>query len=414
MTEQSNCDSGVPKSMIGTAETRWSVVWIAFGAGVVASMQIGKLPPSMLLVKAEFEAGFVAAGWIASMISTTGFILGLVSGSIVDHLGHRKVLIFGLCALALGSLLGALAPSIEFMLLARFIEGVGFASTTVAGGAMIARESSDQDRKWALGVWAAYMPVGFAGMMMITAALLDQIGWRAIWVANTAIATIWVSIVLAGTTKTNLVGRGNNIKTSLVHNIGVVLSQRGALLVAATYALYAAQHIGMMTWLPTLMQETYSAPALLAAAVTAAVLIFNGLGNYVAAWSMARDIPIWILLTVGCIVMALMEAAVFLSPIPDSLRILCILFFGIAGGLVPASALAAVPTLAPSPAFIGLVGGLMVMATNTGQLFGAPILAWARVFTGSWEGTAYVLIGMATVATLCALTSRTSESCKLT
>jgi len=181
MTEETNADSAGLGSTIGLTETRWSIVWLAFGAGVVASMQIGKLPPSMLLIQAEFEAGFITAGWIASMISTTGFVLGLVSGLIVDHVGHRTVLIFGLCSLALGSLVGALAPGVEFMLIARFVEGVGFASTTVAGGAMIARESSDRDRKWALGVWAAYMPAGFAGMMMITAVLLDQIGWRAIW-----------------------------------------------------------------------------------------------------------------------------------------------------------------------------------------------------------------------------------------
>ncbi len=410
MTEETNADSAEPRSTIGSTETRWSVVWLAFGAGVVASMQIGKLPPSMLLIQAEFEAGFITAGWIASMISTTGFALGLVSGLIVDHIGHRTVLIFGVCALALGSLVGALAPSVEFMLAARFVEGVGFASTTVAGGAMIARESSDRDRKWALGVWAAYMPAGFAGMMMITAILLDQIGWRTIWAVNCAIAAVWALIVFSGTAGFRSNRRNPIDRAHVFLNLRQVVSQSGALLVAATYALYAAQHIGMMTWLPTLMRENYAASAVLAAGVTAGVLIFNGCGNYVAAWSMARNVPIWALLAVGCIGMALMEAAVFLGSLPDSLRLVCMLLFGIAGGLVPASALAAAPVLAPSPALIGLVGGLMVMATNTGQLFGAPILASARVYAGSWDGTAFVLIAMATVATICAFASRVFEN----
>ena len=142
------------------------------------------------------------------------------------------------------------------MLIARFVEGVGFASTTVAGGAMIARESSDRDRKWALGVWAAYMPAGFAGMMMITALLLDQIGWRAIWAVNCAIAVVWALIVLIRTTEFGSNRRNPIDKARVLLNLRQVLSQWGALLVAATYALYAAQHIGMMTWLPTLMRET--------------------------------------------------------------------------------------------------------------------------------------------------------------
>lgn len=410
MTEETSTGSAEPRPSVGTTATQWAVVWLAFGAGVVAAMQIGKLPPSISVVQTEFNAGFITAGWIASMISTTGFVLGLVSGLIVDHIGQRTVLIFGLCALALGSFIGALAPNVELMLLSRFVEGVGFASTTVAGATMIARESSDRDRKWALGVWAIYMPIGFAGMMMITAALLDQIGWRTIWAVNCAVAAVWALVILCGTAETGSDRKSPVAMDRLLLDLRQVLSQWGALLVAATYALYAAQHIGMMTWLPTLMRETYTASAVLAAGVTAGVLACNGFGNYLAAWSMARNIPIWTLLVIGCIGMALMEAAVFLGSLPDSLRLICILLFGVTGGLVPASALAAVPVLSPSPAHIGLVGGLMVMATNTGQLFGAPLLASARVYTGSWDGLAYVMLSLAALATVCALASRAFES----
>ena len=44
------------------------------------------------------------------------------------------------------------------------------------------------------------------------------------------------------------------------------LKQRGACLVAACFAMYAAQHISMMAWLPTYMRETTDASTLLAAA----------------------------------------------------------------------------------------------------------------------------------------------------
>ncbi len=148
--------------------TNWAVVCVALGAGVVASAHFGKLPPALPLIKAGMELGLVLAGWIASMISATGFTLGLVAGAIADRLGQRRVLIFGLLMLAIGSLLGILAHTGNFMLLSRFFEGLWFTATTITGGAIIARATKDKDRRWVLGIWAAYMPLGFASMMIFS------------------------------------------------------------------------------------------------------------------------------------------------------------------------------------------------------------------------------------------------------
>ena len=125
-----------------THETQWPIVWVVFGAGIVASSHIGKLPPALQQIGANLEAGLVMSGWIASMISTIGFALGLVAGAIADRIGQRRVLIFGLLMLALGSLLGTFAPSSSIMLIARFIEGLGFTATTITGGAIIARTTA--------------------------------------------------------------------------------------------------------------------------------------------------------------------------------------------------------------------------------------------------------------------------------
>ena len=73
--------------------------------------------------------------------------------------------------------------------------------------------------------------------------------------------------------------------------------------------------------------------------------------------------------------MAIAEIAIFSATLPAELRLLSALAFGIFGGMVPAAALGSVATYTPSPAQIGTMNGLMVMGTNTGQLFGPPALA---------------------------------------
>lgn len=392
-----------------TPPTQWSVVWVIFGAGMVAAAHIGKLPPALPTIQNEMEVGLVTAGWIASMISTVGFALGLIAGAIADRLGQRRVLIFGLMMLATGSLIGTFAQSSNIMLVARFIEGLGFTATTITGGAIIARATIDSDRKWALGVWAAYMPIGFGSMMMFTAFLLDDFGWRVLWGISCALSLVWIVVVLRATAQWQLSQIQAISRDPILGKVRRSLSKGGGVLVAVCFAIYATQHISMMNWLPTYMLEVYGVSTLFAATVPALVLAFNAGGNYLAAWAMGRNWPIWLLLALGASGMAVTEIGIFFGDMPNSLRLILAFIFGIAGGLIPASALAAAPVYAPTPALIGTMSGLMVMGSNTGQLFGPPALAAAREAAGNWDGTAWLLLSLAIAGIIVAVMSRPME-----
>jgi MFS family permease len=388
----------------------WRVVWIAFGAGVVAALHVGKLPPALGDIRAEMDAGLVAAGWIASAISATGAAAGLVAGGFADRLGPRRVMLFGLAALVAGSTLGALAQSAQALLAARFVEGIGFTATTVSGGVLIARATTGAERKRALAIWSSFMPIGFSAMLLASAMLGGLVGWRAVWLASAALTGLWMAVV-----GISLGGNALGDPRRAARGPGAApggrardLRQTGALLAACCYALYAAQHIGMMTWLPTLMAEG-GATVLAGAAVTAAVLMANAGGNYLAAWALGRGAAIWALLALGAGGMLAAEAFVFDEGLPQAARAGLLLLFGVAGGLVPAAALAAPPVYAPSPARVGLLSGLMVTATGLGQFLGPPLLAAARARSGDWAGTTAVLASLAIVALGCAALSRRFE-----
>lgn len=395
---------------LNPSTTQWPIVWVALGAGVVAASHIGKLPPALPQLSAELEAGLVMSGWIASMISAIGFALGLIAGAIADRIGQRRVLIFGLFMLAAGSLLGTFALSSDFMLVARFIEGLGFTATVITCGAIISRATTDNDRKWALGIWAAYMPIGFASMMMISGLIIDNFGWRIIWAFGTAISLFWTFVVIRMTAKWQLSQRQAINHDPIFRNVRRSASKGGGVLVAACFGVYSTQHISMMNWFPTYMLEVHGASTVLAATVPAVVLAFNAGGNYLAAVAMSRGWPIWLLLALGASGMALTEIGIFSSAVPDSLRLGLALLFGIAGGLIPASALAAAPVYAPTPALIGTMGGVMVMGSNTGQLFGPPALAAVREAAVSWNGTVWFLLSLAVAGIVLAVLSRPMEN----
>ena len=389
-------------------QTQWPIVWVAFGAGIVAATHIGKLPPALPEIRLALDAGLVTGGWIASMISCTGFALGLVAGSLADRLGQRQVLIFGLLAMTIGSLLGAFAQSGEVMLLSRFIEGVGYTSVTITGAGMITHVTAAGDRKWALGIWSSYVPVGFSVMLIAGALVLEAWGWRTLWLISSGITVVWASIVWKATLGWQRQS-GNVAMTSMLNNVTRCLASPGALLAAGCFALYASQHISMMAWLPSYMREVYGSSTLVAAVVPAVVLMFNAIGNWFSAWAMGRGVSIWSLLAVGAIGMGLSQIGIFSAFLPDTARLGFAVLFGIFGGMVPAAALGSVAIYTPSPSQIGTMNGLMVMGTSTGMLFGPPAVAAMRAVMGNWNDVVWLMVSLATVGVILAGLSRRLE-----
>lgn len=389
-------------------QTQWPIVWVAFGAGIVAATHIGKLPPALPEIRLALDAGLVTGGWIASMISCTGFALGLVAGSLADRLGQRQVLIFGLLAMTAGSLLGAFAQSGEVMLLSRFIEGVGYTSVTITGAGMITHVTAAGDRKWALGIWSSYVPVGFSVMLIAGALVLEAWGWRTLWLISSGITVVWAGIVWKATLGWQR--QSDNVAmTSMLNNVTRCLASPGALLAAGCFALYASQHISMMAWLPSYMREVYGSSTLVAAVVPAIVLMFNAIGNWFSAWAMGRGVSIWSLLAVGAIGMGLSQIGIFSAFLPDTARLGFAVLFGIFGGMVPAAALGSVAIYTPSPSQIGTMNGLMVMGTSTGMLFGPPAVAAMRAVMGNWNDVVWLMVSLATVGVILAVLSRRLE-----
>ena len=389
-------------------QTQWPIVWVAFGAGIVAATHIGKLPPALPEIRLALDAGLVTGGWIASMISGTGFALGLGAGSLADRLGQRQVLIFGLLAMTAGSLLGAFAQSGEVMLLSRFIEGVGYTSVTITGAGMITHVTAAGDRKWALGIWSSYVPVGFSVMLIAGALVLEAWGWRTLWLISSGITVVWAGIVWKATLGWQRQS-GNVAMTSMLNNVTRCLASPGALLAAGCFALYASQHISMMAWLPSYMREVCGSSTLVAAVVPAVVLMFNAIGNWFSAWAMGRGVSIWSLLAVGAIGMGLSQIGIFSAFLPDTARLGFAVLFGIFGGMVPAAALGSVAIYTPSPSQIGTMNGLMVMGTSTGMLFGPPAVAAMRAVMGNWNDVVWLMVSLATVGVILAVLSRRLE-----
>jgi MFS family permease len=116
--------------------------------------------------------------WIVSafVLGYGGFLL--FGGRSADVLGRKRVLVWGLVALIVASLIGAVATDGTLLIAARFIKGMTAAFTAPAALSILTTSFGEgQRRNRALGVYAAAAAAGFT-FGLVVGGLLTQLSWR--------------------------------------------------------------------------------------------------------------------------------------------------------------------------------------------------------------------------------------------
>ena len=85
----------------------------------------------------DLGGGLAGQQWVANAYLLTLSSLILVSGSLADIYGERRVFTLGVAGFGFASLLCALAPTVELLVVARALQGVSGALLTPASLAII-------------------------------------------------------------------------------------------------------------------------------------------------------------------------------------------------------------------------------------------------------------------------------------
>jgi len=147
----------------------------------------------------SFDTTLAGLQWTVDAYTLVMASLLMLSGSIADRIGRRSVFQAGLAVFALGSLLCALAPSIELLVAARVVQALGGAMVKPVAMAIVRNVFDDpRERAQAIGVFAAMFGISMALGPVLGGFLVSTISWRAIFVVNlpVALAAILLTAVL--------------------------------------------------------------------------------------------------------------------------------------------------------------------------------------------------------------------------
>ncbi|MFP8779344.1 CynX/NimT family MFS transporter [Hydrogenophaga sp. RWCD_12] len=358
---------------------------LVVGIGVSCALHVGKLPVAIPLLQAELSLDLVQAGFLLSLVQLAGMSLGLVVGLLADRQGPRRVMLWGLCVLALGSLMGAASPDVRMLLLSRVVEGAGFLLAVLpAPGLLRMHLTSPATLSRALGWWGTYMPLGTSLALLLGVPLMAVSGWRGAWVllsvlSLVAVVVLWFRVPADRPPPTGHVA-------ALWPRLLKTLRAPGPWLVALGFFLYSGQWLAVVGFLPTI----YHAAGLDAgtvAVLSAMAAAINMSGNIVAGRWLARGAQPAAMLVTGYVAMALGAWVAFGAEGHPVWQYLAVLLFSAVGGLIPGTLFGVAVTLAPGQDTVSTTVGWMQQFSSLGQFAGPPLVAWWVTRMGSWQST---------------------------
>ena len=168
---------------------------LGFIDGTVVSIAL----PAM---RASLDATLAQAQWFSNAYMLFLSALILAGGALGDRFGLARVFSVGIAAFILASMACALAPTPEFMIVARALKGIGAALMVPGSLALISRAYPRSERAAAIGIWAAASALTTALGPIIGGLVLTLGGpelWRWIFAINLplgllALAILWQAV----------------------------------------------------------------------------------------------------------------------------------------------------------------------------------------------------------------------------
>jgi EmrB/QacA subfamily drug resistance transporter len=124
--------------------------------------------------------------WVANGYLLTIAVLVVTAGRLGDLFGRRRVFLLGLATFTGGLVVAAVAPSVEVLIVARFVQGAGAAGMLTLSLALVSSVFADDQRARALGIWAGVSASALAIGPLVGGSLVDALSWR--WV-------FWIGVV---------------------------------------------------------------------------------------------------------------------------------------------------------------------------------------------------------------------------
>ncbi len=390
----------------------WVILFTLYLATLSATLTLSKVPPVMTIIQKTFAVDMVKAGNLMAVFSIMGFVLAIPAGFILKRFGIKTTGLISVGAVAIGSVIGALAETFTILYAGRFIEGVGMGLIMVAAPFAISVWFPLHNRALPTGLWATSVGIGNIVMFLIASKLAVAYGWQSVWWAGGGFAALSFILfaVLFRLPKEDEMEAAPAPAPAAEEkppSLAKGMANSSFWLISIAFGVYNLTVMAMVTFLPQFLEVergyslTYEngffmhAGFVVALIMAASVLSAPG-GGYISDRLGKRKVMIvlpYILMTLT-----------FLLPftVTGWMIPIYMIVFGIVGGPIAPVLLAAVPEVAKKPQYIGIGMGVGALGQNLGIYLGTSQFPRIQAAAG-WEAAGYWMIPICLVGLIAAL-----------
>ncbi|MET0493839.1 MAG: DHA2 family efflux MFS transporter permease subunit [Actinoplanes sp.] len=170
-----------------SAAGRWVLLATVLGSSL-AFIDATVVNIALPAIGEELGGGAAGLQWTVNGYALSLAALVLLGGSLGDRFGRKRVFQVGVGWFAAASLICGLAPTIELLIGARVLQGIGGALLTPGALAILEASFVREDRAKAIGAWSGLGGIGGALGPFLGGWLVEVANWRFIFLINVPVA----------------------------------------------------------------------------------------------------------------------------------------------------------------------------------------------------------------------------------
>jgi EmrB/QacA subfamily drug resistance transporter len=168
-----------------SAKRQRSVLIICCMSLFIVGVDVTIVNVALPSIQHDFHATVSDLQWTIDAYSLVIACLLMLSGSLADRFGRRRVFQIGLSIFSIGSLLCSVAPGLGWLVAFRALQAIGGSMLNPVALSIIFNTFTDpKSRARAMGVWGSVFGLSLALGPVLGGVLVSGIGWRAIFWIN--------------------------------------------------------------------------------------------------------------------------------------------------------------------------------------------------------------------------------------
>ena len=176
---------------------RWVALGVLCTSLLLVSIDTTIVNVALPTIAIELDATLQTLQWTIGAYALVIASFLLVSGTLADRFGRKRVFLTGTSIFITGSLLCGFAPTDLWLIAFRMVQAVGGSMMTPVALAIVTNIFTEpKERARAIGWWAAVSGVGLAAGPLLGGILIGTLGWRSIFWVNVPIGLVLIALTI--------------------------------------------------------------------------------------------------------------------------------------------------------------------------------------------------------------------------